>query len=159
MLELGVLVRRDHDDLHYALRVLGEATSADASVVELVERVRTRFEAHTEAETLTLGTMLETSKPPPSMYFLVSQVIASHLSQETALAQMLANRIGSHGFRERARYLRQLVVHHADHEAACLHPALPDHLPREVYRTLATSYSLERDRRLAFLERAIACSA
>jgi hypothetical protein len=108
---------------------------------------------------MTLGAMLEQSRPPPTVHFLVAQVIASHLSQETALAQLLRQPPGTSAFRERARYLRQLLVHHADHEAACLHPALPDHLPREIFRALATSYTTERDRRLAFLERAIARSA
>jgi len=159
MLELGSFVRQDHDDLHYMLRVLGDATTADTPVAELLERVRTRFEAHTEAETMTLGAMLEQSRPPPTLYFLVSQVIAAHLAQEAALAQLLRQQLGTTGFRDRARYLRQLVAHHGEHEAACLHPALTDHLPREIYRTLATSYTVERDRRLAFLERAIARSA
>lgn len=159
MRELGPLVRRDHDDLHYALRVLGDPVSPQPQMAVMLERLRSRFVAHAEAETLALGAMLDHVKPPPSLQFLISQVIASHLSQEIALAELVALRLGSAAFRERARYLRQLVVHHAEHEDACLQPALPDHLPREIYRTLVTSYVIERDRRLAGLEPSIARSA
>ena len=159
MLDLGHLVRRDHDDLHYTLRVLGDPATSAAQVAVMYERTRARFVAHTEAETLALGAMLEHARPAPSLYFLVSQVIASHLAQEAVLAELASLRRGSHAFRERAHYLRQLIVHHAEHEDACLQPALPDHLPREVYRVLATSYALERDRRLACFVPAIARSA
>ena len=145
VLELSGLVRRDHDDLNYALRILAE--SSDVSELErMVERVRAKFLAHAEAETMALSAMIELTQPPPAVYFLVSQVIAAHLAQETALTQLLGRRLGTPAFRERARYLRQLVVHHADHESACLHPALPDHLPRDIYRTLGTSYALEYNR-------------
>ena len=164
MRELGYLIRRDHDDLHLALRVLSES-SDDAQLAEKLERVRTIFPAHAEAETMALGAMLERNQPPPTLYFLVSQVIASHLTQESALAELVKQQLGTPAFRERARYLRQLMMHHADHEAACLHPALPDHLPREIFRTLGMSYAIERDRiiddqrKLACVEYAIACSA
>lgn len=156
VLELPGLVRRDHDDLNYALRVLAE--SSDAKELErMVERVRAKFLAHAEAETMALSAMLELTQPPPAVYFLVSQVIAAHLAQESALTQLLSRRVGTPAARDRARYLRQLVVHHADHEFACLHPALGDHLPRGIYRTLGTSYALEFNRILDE-ERKRACS-
>lgn len=148
MREIGSLIRHDHDDLHYGLRILAEAEAADARSIGMLARVRSQFEAHTEAETVTLGTMLAAEKPPPSVYFMIAQVVAAHLAQETALAQLVAQRIGSAAFRERAGFLRQLVLHHAEHEAACLLPALPEHLPRDAYRALATDYTCERDRLL-----------
>lgn len=160
MLELGCLVQRDHDELHYVLRVLNES-SDEAQLFDKLERARTIFLAHAGAETMALGTMLEHNRPPPSLYLLVSQVVASHLTQESVLDELYNLRLGTPTFRECARYLRQLMTHHADHEAACLHPALPDCLPREVVRTLATSYAIERDgilddhRKLACLEPAI----
>jgi hypothetical protein len=164
MLELCSLVRRDHDDLHYALRVMCESTDEN-ELARMRDRVCRQFPAHAEAESIALGAMLERTRPSPKVYFLVSQVIASHLSQETALAELARQRIGSHSFRERARYLRQLVVYHADHEHACMHPVLPEHMPREIYRTLGTCYAIERDRileahrKLACLEPDIARSA
>lgn len=164
MLELSKLVARDHDDLNYALRVLADP-STTADLTAMTERVRSRFAAHAEAETAALGAVLERARPAPALYFLVSQVVASHLAQENVVAQLLSYRLGSAAFRERAQYLRQLVVHHAEHEAACLHPALPDHLPRPLYRTLATCYAVERARvlddyrKLACVEPLIARSA
>ncbi len=148
MIELSTLVRRDHDELHYVLRVLGEPMSDDAQVVGMLERVRVGFAAHAEAETLALGAMLEHAQPPPAVYFLVSQVIASHLAQEAVLGQLVTLRPRTPAFCERASYLRQLIVHHAEHEAACMHPALREHVPREVFRTLAIAYETERRRRL-----------
>src|SRR6185503_18563577 len=109
MHELSALVRRDHDDLHYALRVLSEPLSDDVNVSALLERVRTALPAHAEAEFHALAAIFEHTQAPPELYFLASQVMASHLSQEEALENLLAQRIGTVAFRERARYLRQLV--------------------------------------------------
>jgi hypothetical protein len=165
MLDLAQLVRRDHDDLNYALRVLSEPGTSEHDLVAMVERVRTRFAAHAEAESAALGAVLEQTRPSPTLYFLVSQVIAAHIAQETAVTQLLSYRVGTPAFRERAQYLRQLIVHHAEHEAACLQPALPDHLPRPIFRTLATCYAVERARvldehhKLACVEPLIARSA
>ncbi|MBA3502534.1 MAG: hypothetical protein M4D80_06595 [Myxococcota bacterium] len=158
MLDLSHLVRRDHDDLNHALRVLSEPVTTEADLVAMSERVRTRFAAHAEAEAAALGAVLEQTRPAPALYFLVSQVIAAHLAQETVVTQLLSYRVGSAPFRERAQYLRQLIVHHAEHEAACLQPALPDHLPRPIFRTLATCYAVERARVLDE-HRKLACVA
>jgi len=144
---LGSLVRRDHDDLHYALRVMTEPLSDESSVMAMLERVRLMFPSHAEAEVMAFNAMLET-QPPPHLYFLVSQVIAAHLAQETVLDELVKLRPGTPQFRERAQYLRHLMVHHAEHEAACLHPALPE-LPGGVASEMATSYAYERDRLLA----------
>ena len=165
MLELSTLVSRDHDDLNYALRVLSDPFAPEAELLTMSERVRTRFAAHAEAETAALGAALERARPSPALYFLVSQVIASHLAQETVVLQLVSYRLGTPQSRERAQYLRQLIVHHAEHEAACLHPVLPDHIPRDLFRTLGTCYAVERSRvlegqrKLACLEPLIARSA
>jgi hypothetical protein len=162
MVELGSLVRRDHDEMHYALRVMGEPSSDDSVVRQALDRVRMLFPAHVEAEAAALGAMLaETLPPPPSaMYFLVSQVTASHLAQESALSELVMQRVGSPAFFQRARYARQLIVHHADHEAACLHPAVPDHVPREIVHRIAQCYSEQRAHLLEIYTRqAIARSA
>jgi hypothetical protein len=162
MLELAHLVRRDHDDLNYALRVLSEPATADHDLIAMSDRVRTRFSAHAEAESAALSAVLEQTRPSPALYFLVSQVIASHLAQEIVVGELLSHRVGSPRFRERAQYFRQLIVHHAEHEAACLQPALSDHLPRPIFRTLATCYAVERarvldeHRKLACIEPSIA---
>jgi hypothetical protein len=148
MLELGSLVRRDHDDLHYALRVMAEPLSDEQHVIAMLERLIAVFPAHVEAETMALHAALDQCDAPPSLYFLVSQVVAAHLAQETALAELVRLRPSSSAFRDRARYLRHMMVHHADHEIACLHPALPDHVPREVFTRLAGAYTAERDRLL-----------
>ena len=165
VLELANLVARDHDDLNYALRVLSEPWTGTSDLLAMSERVRTRFAAHAEAETAALGAVIERARPSPAVYFLVSQVVAAHLTQEKVVIELLSYRVGTPKFRERAQYLRQLIVHHAEHEAACLHPALPDHLPQPLYRTLATCYAVERARvlddyrKLACVEPLIARSA
>ena len=120
-----------------------------------MERVRALFPAHAEAEAFALGEMLSKSlpPPPPALYFLISQVTASHLAQETALKQLLEQRVGTRAFFERARYMRQLIVHHADHEAACLHPALLDHIPCDVFHRAAQNYADQRAHLLALASR------
>lgn len=158
MLELASLVRRDHEALHEVLRALSGPLSEAESAAAL-HRVQAQFSAHAEAEAIALGELFERVRAPGALSFLVSQVTAAHLAQESALAALLAERVGTPPFRERVRTLRQLVLHHADHEAACLHPALADHLPREVHRALAASYGRERASRLARFPPAIARSA
>lgn len=145
-MELGSLVRRDHDDLHYALRVMTEPLSDEVHIVTMLDRVRKMFPAHADAETVALAKMLEQTQPPPSVYFLVSQVTAAHLAQEAVLTELVTLKPGSITFRERARYLRHLMIHHADHEATCLHPTLPEQLPRDLYSALGTAYLAERSR-------------
>lgn len=145
MLELGSLVRRDHDDLLYALRVMSETLSDEVHILGMLDRIRTGLPAHVEAETVALARMLGDYQPRPSLYFMASQVTAAHLTQETALAELLALRPATPAFRERARYLRHLMIHHADHEAAFLHPALSDHLPHHAHHALAQMYTEHRD--------------
>src|SRR5688500_3807825 len=98
MQELGVLVRRDHDDMHYALRVMSEPLSDEAHVIAMLDRLRSVFPAHVDAESAILGAILE-QRPPPVLYLLASQVIAAHLAQETVFHELLKLRPGTLAFR------------------------------------------------------------
>src|SRR5688572_24715406 len=98
MLELASLVRRDHDDLHYALRVMAEPLSDPDQVAAMLDRVLAAFPSHVEAETVAFNALLLT-RPVPAMYFLVSQVIASHLAQETVLNELANLRPATPQFR------------------------------------------------------------
>ena len=165
MLELANLVRRDHASRTLAGLVLWAPVSGDSFLGAGGGGGGGGGAAPAAAAAAALGAVLAQARPAPALYFLVSQTIAAHLAQETVVTQLLSYRVGSPQFRERAQYLRQLIVHHADHEAACLQPALPDHLPRPIFRTLATCYAVERARvldehhKLACIEPLIARSA
>lgn len=149
--EFGTLIGRDHEGLTSALRLIVGPVSEEAQLLALLESVRVGFAAHVEAECVVLHSMLEDVQPAPLLYFLVAQVVAAHLAQESALASLVAVRPGTAAWRERAKYLQRLIERHADHEAACLHPALPDHIPITACRNLAGSYDRERLRALAML--------
>lgn len=146
--EMGTLVRRDHDELLAALRAMGDPLCDPAHHATLLDGVMLGFAAHVEAEHRALQRVLEHATAAPAVYFLVSQVMAAHLAQEAALDALLAARPGTPVWRDRAAYLRDLISHHAEQEAACLHPALPDHAPA-VHRSLAGTYATERLRALS----------
>lgn len=92
--------------------------------------------------------MLEVVHPPALVYLLCSQVVAAHIAQRGALADVENTRRGSPAWRDRARHLRNLIAYHDEHESACVMPALRDYIPHPVYRTLAGSYATARLRAL-----------
>ena len=100
--------------------------------------------AHAQGEAMALGLALDLLNPPPLVYLLCSQVTAAHAAQKVALANLSATRCGSVAFRDRASHLRNLIVHHDEHEAACVIPALRDYLPRGYYDQLASCYATTR---------------
>lgn len=155
MTELGTLVRDDHDDLAHALRVLADPMASPGQLAATLDRLVVTFPAHAEAECSALHAMLELVQPPPAVYFLVAQVVAAHLAQESALATLLRRQPGTPRFRESAALLGALVQQHADHEVACLQPAIVDHVPRVMQQQLASAYTSERARSLELTEEAV----
>ncbi|MBA3393052.1 MAG: hypothetical protein H0T89_10430 [Deltaproteobacteria bacterium] len=154
MTELGTLVRGDHDDLTHALRVLADPMASAGQLSATLDHLVVTFPAHAEAECLTLHAMLEAVQPPPAVYFLIAQVVAAHLAQESALIALTRLQPGTPRFRDSAVLLGSLIQQHADHELACLQPALVDHVPRTMHEQLAHSYTSERARSLELAEEA-----
>lgn len=155
MTELGTLVRGDHDVLAHDLRVLADPASSSGQLSATLDRLVVTFPAHAEAECLTLDAMLDLVQPPPTVYFLIAQVVVAHLAQESALAALVRLQPGTPRFRASARLLGALVEQHADHEVACLQPALVDHVPRVMREQLAHAYSSERARSLELAAEAV----
>jgi hypothetical protein len=143
-----VLLRRDHAELGRALRVLTALDASEPALAEALEAVQLGLLAHAAGEGRLIHALLEEAHPPAFVYLLCSQVIAAHFAQEAALAALERTRPGSPAFRERAAHLAELIRHHDEHEAACVIPALRDHLSPTMYDELSRSYSTGRLRAL-----------
>jgi hypothetical protein len=144
MADVLALLRRDHDELERALAVMTAPGASDRELRDALEGVHVGLAAHAEAEAAILRSMLDVVHPPALVYLLCSQVIAAHLAQEGALVSLEKTRPGSEAWRERAMHLRNLIDHHAEHESACVLPALRDYLPPEIYGSLAGRYASAR---------------
>jgi hypothetical protein len=150
-----VLLRRDHAELVKALGVLASIGATDRELREALDAVRIGLAAHVEGEGAMLREALEREHPPAFVYLLCSQVLGAHLAQEGALHALERTRRGGPAMRERALHLRALIDHHADHEKACVVPALRDYLPTEAYAALAAAYASARLRALGTIPIAI----
>ncbi|HEU0036658.1 MAG TPA: hypothetical protein VFQ53_38860 [Kofleriaceae bacterium] len=142
------LVRRDHDELDQALRVMSESIASERELREAQEAVELGLAAHVEGEGRALRGVLELTQPPALVYLLCSQLMTAHVAQEAALVQLKQARIGTASWRERAAQLRALVRQHHAHEEACVLPALRDYVPRATYAGLAGRYATARLRSL-----------
>lgn len=157
--ELGTLLRGDHGELERALKAMLSSTSTDSERSSALDGFRLGFAAHADAEATVLRAQLDRAGAPSAVYFLVAQTVAAHLSQEAALAQLVATRPGTPEWRDAASFLRELIRHHVDHEDACVLPALRDYLDPADYARLAGAYATERLRALTELAPASATVA
>jgi len=143
MIEVATLLRQHHAELERFLGVM-ISISSDAAHRTALDAVALGLEAHAAGESTALNLALDQLSPPPLVYLLASQVTAAHFAQHTALANLTATRRGSAAWRDRANHLRNLIIHHDEHEAACVIPALRDYLPRPHYDHLASCYATAR---------------
>ena len=150
--DFAALLRGDHGELGRALRAILAPSSTEAECRSALDGLRLGFAAHAEGESTVLREALDRSQAPSTLYFLVAQTFAAHLAQETALAALADARPGTTAWHDRGVYLRELVRHHAEHEEACVLPALRDHLPRGEFAALAGAYATERLRALTHLQ-------
>ena len=146
--EFGTLLRGDHAELDRVLRAVGHHTSTDIDQCAALDAFRLGFAAHAEAEAEIVRALLDRVHAASSLYFLVAQTVAAHLSQESALAALAETRPGTQAWYDRATYLRELLRHHSEHEEACVIPALREGVSALDYAALAGAYATARLRAL-----------
>jgi hypothetical protein len=142
------LLHRDHVDLQAELTRL---LDPDASVDQLrtaLDGVRLGLTAHVEAEDIVLGRFDAIA----ALELLLAHARAAHLAQEGSLSALITARPGTAVWRDRARYLRDLVHRHAEEEEHQLLPALRRLAPPALYDGLAGAFATERLRQLSTLQ-------
>jgi hypothetical protein len=142
------LLRRDHGDLQQELTKLLDPTATVPELRSSLDGVRLGLMAHAEAEDIVLARF----ESVPELQVLVAQARAAHLAQEGALSALVTARPGTTGWRDRARYLRELVAYHAHQEETSLMEALKEHAAPEELRQLAGAFATERLRQLAMMQ-------
>jgi hypothetical protein len=146
--DFSTLLQRDHVDLQKELTLLLDPMATAVELRGSLDGVRLGLTAHAEAEDIVLG-RFEGVSPLDG---LVAQARAAHLAQEGALSALVSSRPGSIAWRDRARYLRDLVHRHAAQEEEGLLPGLRLHVSHEGYAALAGAFATERLRQLAMLQ-------
>lgn len=144
------LLHRDHHDLELGLDDLLAAESV-VDIRATLDGVRLGLTAHAEAEDIVLYQALARSAADRMFQTLLEDAHAAHAAQERALASLVTARPRSVPWRESARYLRDLVRDHAEHEEHRILPALRELMPK-VYAALAGEFATERLRQLSMLQ-------
>ena len=144
------LLHRDHHDLELGLDDLLAADSV-AEIRSSLDGVRLGLTAHAEAEDIVLHHALVRSASDRMIEALVEDAHAAHVAQERTLASLVGATPCSAAWRDSARYLRDLVRDHAEHEERRILPALREVMPK-VYEALAGEFATERLRKLAMLQ-------
>lgn len=144
------LLHRDHHDLELGLDDLLAADSV-AEIRSTLDGVRLGLTAHAEAEDIVLYHALGRSVADRMVEALVEDAHSAHVAQERVLASLVTSTPRSAVWRDSARYLRDLVHDHADHEEHRILPALRELMPK-VYAALAGEFATERLRQLAMLQ-------
>lgn len=146
--DFGTLVQRDHVDVQKELTRLLEPAATRAQLGSALDGVRLGLTSHAGAEDIVLGRC----EAIPGLELVVAEARAAHLAQENALAALVSARPSTSAWRDRAVHLRELIRRHAMREELELLPALRQHAPSELYRSLAGAFATERLRQLSMLQ-------
>jgi hypothetical protein len=155
VVDLAVLVARDHDQLD---RAIAQLITAGSTVVErksALEAVRVGLAAHADGEATVLHIALTHVAAPQELTSLIANVFAAHRTQESILRRM-----DHHAERNdwvcAAVRLRRSIAGHADQEQRTLIDSLRSGLPAHVYQRLASSYAAEKVRVLGMMHHGVA---
>jgi hypothetical protein len=147
MTDFLTLLRRDHHDLEICLDDMLEAVTI-AQIRSALDGARLGLTAHAEAEDIVLSAALQRIADRELLEPYIAGARDAHLAQEGALASLVCARPQTATWRERARYLRDLVRAHAYFEEEIVVPAIRRAAP-DVYAELAGAFATERLRQLA----------
>ena len=148
MTDFLALLHRDHHDLEVGLDDLLEAVPL-SQIRGALDGVRLGLTAHAEAEYVVLCAALRRIDDREVLEPYVGQAREAHLAQEGALASLVCTRPGTSSWRERARFLYELVREHALFEEETVARAIQRHAP-EIYEELAGEFATERLRQLSW---------
>jgi hypothetical protein len=145
VVDLAVLVARDHAQLHVAIARLAEpGVSADERRSAL-ESARVGLATHADGEAAILHHVLALVAAPNDFAGLVAQVLAAHRTQESILRRM-DHRASREEWVCAAVRLRRSLSAHDEHEKHVIMGALRRCLNPCEYERLAAAYATEKMR-------------
>ncbi len=150
MVELSLLLARDHDQLDRAIAFLIEPTASEDDRQSALDAARVSFAAHADAEAAVLYEALTHVVAKPDMAGLVAQVLAAHRTQESILRRMDVRAKQDDWMCATIRLRRTLLVH-AEQEQATIMRTLRDCLPIAEYQRLAGAYATQKMRALGMM--------
>lgn len=158
MVDLAVLVARDHEQLEQTISLLVEPSSSREARKSALEAARVGLATHADGEAKVLHAALAHVAAPQDFAGLVAQVLAAHRTQESILRRMdhQADRgvwVGS------VVRLRRSLAAHAEHEQLVVMTALRRCLPTAEYQRLAGAYAAEKMRALGLMRLLLASHA
>jgi hypothetical protein len=150
VVDLSLLVARDHDQLDHAIARLVVVGVSPYERKTALESARVGLATHADGEATVLHAALEHVTSPQDFAGLVAQVLAAHRTQESILRRM-----DHHADRGDwvccAVRLRRSLRAHAEHEQTVVMGALRRSLPPHEYQRLAGSYASEKVRAASLL--------
>jgi hypothetical protein len=149
VVDLAVLVARDHDQLHHAISLLLAGATREARRRSL-EAARVGLATHADGEATVLHEALSHIAAPHDFAGVVAQVLAAHRTQESILRRMDPDGERGEWACSVVRLHRSLYVH-AEHEHAVVMAALRRCLPQGQYHCLASMYATEKMRAVGML--------
>lgn len=142
--DLLTLLGRDHQDIATGLAELARPATSIGQIRTTLDGVRLGLMAHAEAEDIVVYHALMRFTPSANLVNLIKAGHGAHVAQERALGALVSQKPCSLVWREKATQLRDLVVHHADHEEEVILPLLRAEAPAPVWRSLAGEFATER---------------
>jgi hypothetical protein len=147
MVDVALLLARDHDQLDVAIAELLDTAAAVADRRNRLEQARMALASHAEGEGAILHAALAHVASPQDFAGIIAQVLAAHRTQESILRRM--NPSAPHGeWVCSVVRLRKCMVQHAEHERTFVLAALRRCLPPGHYERLAAAYTAEKVRAL-----------
>lgn len=151
VVDLALLVARDHDQLDRAIAHLVQAGASTHDRKSALEVARVGLATHADGEATVLHDALTHVLAPQDFTGLVAHVLAAHRTQESILRRM-----DHHAERDDwvccAVRLRRSLTVHAEHEQAIVMGALRRALAPLEYQRLARIYAAEKVRALGLLQ-------
>lgn len=150
MVDLWLLLARDHEQLDRAITRLLAAEATPDERGSALDAARVGFAAHADGEAKVLHSALAHVASPQDFAGLVAQVLAAHRTQESILRRMDPTARCTDWAGAAMRLRRSLVIH-AEHERTIVMRALRACLPVVEYQRLAGAYATEKMRALGVM--------
>ncbi|HEY5946602.1 MAG TPA: hypothetical protein VIV40_13965 [Kofleriaceae bacterium] len=148
MIDLDLLLSRDHAELDSCIRTLIETSSIDTAWSTALDTARLCFAAHAGATECVVNHVL--AGLPTLRGPMLDQVLAAHCAQE-ALLQRLMRSASRDQITADALELRELLLAHDEHDRFVVLPTLRRGCDGDDYARMAQLYATERVRALGQL--------
>ena len=143
-MDFSNLVRRDHDDLDHALRMMVDTATSLRELPDLLDVFRLALAVHYVAQARALDSLLRLpTRPPNALRSIIAQLRVEHATQQSAADELARIEPGTARWYDGVLQLRIAVLDHATREVY-FRSSLEQHVPAEMRRMLAGRFATER---------------